>query len=338
MKEIIKHLLLSAAAVAIVAGLSLPAIAHYGVPAPVDKPAVRAPGRSLIMRGDTSEKSVKADGSVRLTLCVTQGTLKVNGWNRKEVRVYIRDGNKFNFNVREKNETTGDPNWITIMGVGNKGRYLGGSDCIWGNDIEIDVPLNAIISIKGQETTAQIDSVKRVEISTVGGDISLRNIAAGISAVTRQGDVTVESSKGPIRLDTTTGNIVVFEATPGEIGDPFLAKTHGGTISLQSVQHRQVEVGSISGSVLYNGTILNGGSYNFNSNRGSMRMLIPADSSFQLQATFGAGNFNSELNIKMETENIQAGPIKTIVGRLGTGGDAFVKVSTNNGSISIRKQ
>ena len=344
MKEIIDNLMLSAAIAAILAGFPVLAFAQYRAPAPPEKPEKieRAekhdpPAAPVIWGGDTSEKSIKVDSSINLSLCVTQGTLKVNGWNRNEVRVYVQDGSKFGFNVREKNSRTGDPIWIKVMGLA-KGKYGAPQECISGNEIEIDVPVNATIGIKGQDTTTHIDSVKKVEVVTNGGDITLRNIAAGIKATAYQGDVMVESSQGPIMLDTTTGNIVVFEAGPIEIGDGFKAKTNGGTISLQDLRHRQVEVGSISGSVLYSGDIRNGGSYNLNTNKGSIRMLIPADSACQLQATFGAGNFSSELNIKLLTENVSEGPIKSIVGKLGSGGDASVKLTTNNGSISIRKQ
>lgn len=344
MKEIIENLMLSVVAAAVLTGLPVLARSQYRMPVPPEKPATlkhepdtERPPLPMIRGGDTSEKSIKADGAVKLTLCVTQGTVKVNGWNRKEVRVYVENGNKFNFNVREKDERTGDPNWITVMGVGAKGRYSATSECIWGGDIEIDLPVNASISMTGTETTTTIDSVRKVEISTVGGSMALRNVTAGITASARQGDVTVENSTGPMMLESTTGNIVVFEAAPGEIGDPFKARTNSGTISLQSVQHRQIGVGSTSGSVLYSGNIRAGGSYNLSTLKGSIRLAIPGDSAGNIWATFGPGMFTTDLPIDIQTENKSQGPIMTIVGKYGKGGDATVKLTTNTGSISIRK-
>src|SRR5205085_555100 len=104
-----------------------------------------------------------------------------------------------------------------------------------------------------------IDSVRKASVQVGGGTILMRNIAQGIVAKTWQGGVTVEESKGPMELETTNGNIVVFEAGPSEIGDTFRAKTNGGMISLQKVEHRQMDVTSITGSVAYNGAILSGG-------------------------------------------------------------------------------
>lgn len=291
----------------------------------------------LYTGGVTSEKSIKADGNVNISLCVTQGSIKVNGWNRDEVRVFIEDGSKFGFKVQQKSAKTGEPVWIMIEGTQPKGKFAEVGECLWG-EIEIDVPRNATVNIKGRETSTTIDSVRKASLFTIGGDISLRNITNGITASAGQGDITVEHSQGAMILNSTTGNILVFEAGPSEIGDMFKAKTNGGAISLQSLTHRQVEVDSVSGSVAYMGDILNGGSYTLRTSKGSIRMTIPTSAAFKVSATFGQGTFNTDLPFKIETENISEGPVKSIVGIIGKGGDALVKLNSNYGTIAVKKQ
>ncbi|MEO6655194.1 MAG: DUF4097 family beta strand repeat-containing protein [Pyrinomonadaceae bacterium] len=288
--------------------------------------------------GNTSEKSIMVDSGVNLSLCITQGTVKVNGWNRNEVRVFVDSGRKFGFKILEKNQKTGIPVWIAVAGIENKNKYAAPSECIWGNEIEIDVPIDATVNIKGRETTTKIDSVKKVNVNTIGGDISLRNVSDGITASAGQGDIMVEESQGAMILDSTTGNILVFEAGPSEIGDMFKAKTNSGSISMQQIEHRQIEVNSISGSVAFNGEILSGASYSMNTSRGSIRLAIPLASSCKISATYGYGSFNTEIPLKIDTENISEGPVKSIVGTLGKGGDATLKLTSNNGSIVIKKQ
>ncbi|MEJ7623257.1 MAG: DUF4097 family beta strand repeat-containing protein [Pyrinomonadaceae bacterium] len=283
--------------------------------------------------GVSIEKSIAVDPGVSISLCVSRGSLKVNGWNRKELRVYVAGASKFAFNVRDKNPQTGLANWLMIENRDVKVR----GDCLVAESIELDVPMGSKIDIKGSEATITIDSVSRAKVNTVGGKIAIRNVTNGVTATNLQGDVQVESSAGTMSLESTTGNIIAFDVSPAEIGDPFRAKTHSGTISMQSLQHRQVEVGTISGSVIYNGSIRSGGSYIFNTNKGSIRMILPANAAFQLQAIYGAGNFVSEIPFKLETENIAEGPIKIINGRLGTAGDASVRLTTSNGSITIKK-
>lgn len=288
--------------------------------------------------GDTSEKSIAVDKNVNLSLCVTQGSLKVNGWNRSEIRVFVKDGAKFGFNVQLKSPKTNMPALINLTGLDakTKGKYAIPTECIWGDEIEIDVPVNAVINIKGQETTTVIDTVRKASVKTIGGSINLRNIAEGAVAVTYEGDVTVESSTGAMSLESTNGNVTVFGSGPSEIGDQFKAKTNSGNVNLQKLDYRQVDVTSISGSVSYNGEILSGGSYSLSTSNGSIRMSVPVNTSCQVVASYGFGTFNYDLPLKIETENIMEGPVKRVVGKLGTGG-ASVRLTTNSGSIVIKK-
>ncbi len=308
-------------------------------PGMTSRPDGRTPELPLpVVFNDTSEKRIKVDKAINLSLCVTEGYVKVNGWNRDELRVFVDGGSKFGFKVLQTSPKTNDPVWIMVTGIDSRRPGFGPTECIWGAGIEIDVPVNATVNIKGQETTTSVDKIRRVNIKTIGGDINLRNISEGVTASAGQGDITVEESTGAMILDSTTGNILVFEAGPSEIGDVFKAKTNSGSISLQLLEHRQVEVNSISGSVAYNGEILSGGSYMMSTSKGSIRMSLPGATSCKLAASYGYGNFSSEIPLKIITENITEGPIKSVVGTLGKGGDATVRVTSNNGSIMIKKQ
>ena len=337
--------------IAIIAVTASPGMLAQGIPAaekgkltptPPPVPGTKVVGETPSWpkppRGEVSEKSIKTDASVNVWIpCINRGSVKITGWDRNEVRVYIDGGNTFNFTVQEKNATSGDPVWIKVSGVQPKGRYGPVSECIWGDDIEIDVPVGASVNLKGQEIATRIDTVRKAEIKVVGGNISLRNITNGVGAYSGQGDITVEASKGSISLESTTGNILVFEAGPSEIADWFKAKTNGGAISLQGIGHRQVDVNSISGSVSFSGSIRTGGSYSLRTSRGSIRMAIPAAVSSQISATYGYGTFRSEIPIDIATENVSPGAVKTIVGTFGKGGDAIIRLASNNGSIAITK-
>jgi hypothetical protein len=334
MKRVAENLISCLACALLFAALPLVLLSQTRPPMP-PAPTIPVP---VLTTGENTEKSIKVDAAVNLSLCVSTGTVKVNGWDRNEVRVFIDEGSKFSFVIRDKAAQSGNPNWIKVVRAESKLAYNYTNDCVTGGDIEIDMPRTGSISISGKETTSRVDSIRKAEIKTVGGAISLRNISGGIAAVSNEGDVTVESSKGSMKLESTTGNIVVFDVAPIEIGDLFIAKTHGGMIALQDLTHRQVDVGSISGSVAYNGVIRNGGAYNLNTLKGSIRMSIPANSSCYLSATYGSGMFETEIPLDVKTEDKQAGPLKTIVGTFGKGGDARIKLTTNNGSINIKKQ
>ncbi len=296
-----------------------------------------APSTTRMYGGDTYERSIAVSPNVNLTLCVAQGELRINGWSRNEVRVYVKDGGNMKFNVREKSERDGKPNWISPVPFDQKHANKTYPECIWGEYIEIDMPMTASLEIKGTETKATIDDVRKVYIKNIGGDITVRNASSGVTALTYEGDVTVEGSTGQMTLETTSGNITAFQLSPAEIGDRFRAKTGSGAILLQNVSHRQTEVTSISGSVAFAGEIRNGGSYSLSTTNGSIRMTLPVSTACQFLAVYGSGNFASEIPIKLETENLIGGPLKKVAGKIGTGSDAVLKLTANNGSIGIKK-
>ncbi len=361
MKSGIRKIIIGCLATATAMSVSAPASAQDGM-APAPKPAPTArqypveppakpsdkyekqkyeappqPPRTRMYGGDTYERSIAVSPNVNLSLCVSQGNLRVNGWNRNEVRVYVKDGGKMKFHVREKNEKDGKPNWISPVPFDQKHANRTYPNCIWGDDIEIDLPVTASIEITGTETEATIDDVRKVLFKNNSGDITVRNAVNGVTASTYEGDVTVEGSTGPMSLETTSGNITAFQLSPSEIGDRFTAKTGSGAVLLQNVTHRQTQVTSISGSVAFTGDIRPGGSYSLSTTNGSIRMTLPASTACQFLAVYGAGNFISEIPVKLETENLIGGPLKKVAGKIGPGGDAVLKLTANNGSIGIRK-
>lgn len=352
MNKLIDNYILHAAATIVIAITPLVATAQTATPRPPEKPGVKtsyppyppAPiskpdpyPRPDPNPRDNSERSIKVDPSVNLLLsCVREGTVKVNGWNRNEVRVLISDGSRFAFSTLQKNTKTGEPEWIKIVNAESRNRYGTNSECIAGSEIHVDAPMNATVTIKGYDINTTVDTVDKLEVAVTGGDVSVRNVASGVTVSAGRGDVTVDSSKGAMNLETTTGNILVFQGGPSKVGDEFRAKTNNGAIALQSLEYRRMVVGSISGSVAYTGEIQNSGSYSMSTTRGSIRLAIPVKSSFQIWATYGFGTFHSDLPIDIATENITPGPLKTLRGKLGTN-DATLKLTASNGSILIKK-
>lgn len=322
-------------------------------PEPAAKPAppaiVSAADYAPLGDGDY-ERAITVDPKVSVTLCVVTGSVKINGSAGDELRVFVRGGSNINFNIREKDPETDKPKWIALAAAapdlpkgpkGPKGpknlptQPQVVSDCIWGNEIEIDVPSGAAVTLKGRRITADIDSLRKASVNTAGGNISLSNITESVEASTYEGSVTVRESRGPMKLDTTTGNIIVFGVNPGESGDVMRAKTSGGNIFLQMIGHRQVEANSISGGVTFAGKLLSGGLYNFTTSNGVLTLNLPVDSSARVNASYGFGNCNVEIPMA-DVVQTTVGGIKNMTGLLGSG-EATLKLTTTSGSIRLRK-
>ncbi len=304
---------------------------------PPERPGPRSFPEPMIAGRGMSEKAIAVDANVNIKLpCISQAKVTINGWERNEIRVFIKNGSKVGFRVHEKDPISGKPVWVLITSIVGDTPGPQMSECLSGESIEIDVPMKASLTITGRETETRIDSVKKIYIKNLGGRVALRNITGGITAATFEGDVAVENSGGQISLETSTGNIVAYEVSPGQIGDTFRAKTSKGAITLQKVDHRQIEASSVSGSVLFDGKFLPGGLYSFKTSNGSIKMAIPGDSSCKVIASYGFGTFDYDLPLKILTDTVSQGG-KSLVGAIGTG-DATVNLTTSSGSILIGKQ
>ena len=303
-------------------------------PEPLPVPGANVPG-FFHGDGETMERSTPVDRAVTVKLCVFAGTdLKVNGWNRDEVRVFVKDGRKFQMKPLEKSAESGKVNWLWIVNAAQAGPGPN-RECISGERIEIDAPLGASFQLAGRAARTSVDSVKKVNVKILEGVINIRNIPGGISAYTGQGDVMVENSGGSIALESTTGNIIAVEVNPGQIGETLRAKTNSGAISFQKVLHRQIEASSISGSLNFDGKFLAGGIYTFRTSNGAIRLGIPVGTSCSIRATYGLGSFNSEFPLNIITQDTRPGA-QTIFAKIGEGA-ATVSMTTGTGSITIKR-
>lgn len=297
---------------------------------------IQTPAVTMHFGGDNYERSIAVDPRINISLCVTQGDVKINGWSRNEVRVFVKDGSKIGFNTLQTSRQGDKPVWIKVFGS-DPAKPMASKECMWGQTIEIDLPTGGSVNLEGKETRTVVDSIRKAVVKNVGGNISIRNVSEGVNASTYEGDVDIENSDGMITLFSASGNILAFESGPSQVGDIFKAKTNGGAISLQNLGHRQVEVNSISGSILFSGRLLTGGIYNIGTNNGSISLSVPPDPPCSLWATYGYGNFDSQLPLKIATEDDRPESVKTVTGTFGKG-DCKISLTTSSGAIRIRKQ
>lgn len=283
-----------------------------------------------------SEKSIAVDQKVNIYLCVAEGNLKVNGWERNEIRAFVSNGSDVGFRVQQKNKQE-NPVLLTVIALGVENNADSNAQiCLSGDVIELDVPRGAVINVKGRTSETMIDSVRKVIVKNIGGDITLSGIEQGINASTYQGDVTVENSTGAINLETTNGNVLAYDVAPGEIGDIFKAKSISGAISLEKIGHRQNEITSNSGSVNFVGEIQSGGQYDFRTQNGAISLAIPETSSCKINASYGFGAFNTEFKLDNLVKS-SLSRTQSLTARIGSG-DASVNLTTYSGSIRLKKQ
>jgi hypothetical protein len=291
-----------------------------------------------VVVGDTgtAEKSVAVDAKVNISLCVSEGKLKINGWERSEIRAFVSGGTEVGFKIREKSRKNNNAVWVMVVGFDTtKKQNPNVSECLSGDDIEIDVPRGATVNIKNYESETNISSIAKLIIENASGDIYINNIERGVDATTYEGDVTIEKSSGAISLSSTTGNIVAFDLAPSDIGDILKAKTNSGAITLQNIEHRQLEINSHSGSMKFAGEFQNGGQYRFGTQNGTIGLLIPETSSCKILASYGFGAFSSQIPLQNVLKSTGS-KTQSLTATMG-GGDATLNLTTYSGAIRIKK-
>src|SRR5215213_1409214 len=80
------------------------------------RPGPNPPG-FLPKDGVTSERSMLVEPNVAIKLCVAHGELRINGWRRNEVRVFVKQGRSFRLKELEKSPQSGKANWLWVGNI-----------------------------------------------------------------------------------------------------------------------------------------------------------------------------------------------------------------------------
>jgi hypothetical protein len=196
-------------------------------------------------------------------------------------------------------------------------------------DYEVWVPEGASVevrSVSGDVDMAAIGGKARVHC--VSGDVDLLG-AAGADVDLVSGELTVKNIAGDAFVKAVSGDIRLT-AIKGSVG----AESVSGDIELVDVSDAAAVTGkSVSGDILYKGTIMPGGRYELKIHSGTIHMDIPASSSFDLEAD----TFNGVIDSEFEIQVVGKISPREVRGTVGKGG-ATVRLKSFSGDIELRKR
>jgi hypothetical protein len=265
----------------VVAVCLLACLCISGTAAPRQPGAGASGGASRVI---TAEQTLPAEATVTLLACVETGDVVVRGWDRKEVRARSNDASRIEL---RRADATADPNPATrieVLIARDQAEPARPGLCSNSGNLELDVPRGSTVQIKGNTGDISAATVANVRMKTLSGDIELQRITKSIEAWSANGTIIVRNSSGRTRLETIGGEIVASDLTADEASDEFFAKSVSGEITLAKLAHTHVEASSSNSSIDFTGALAEGGLYTFKSHAGSVRLSLPADASFQLNA------------------------------------------------------
>ena len=314
---------------------------------------------------DTLEKSYALGRDGRVTLQNVSGDIVVRGWknDRMEIKAVHDGGPKKDLNqVVHITQTNGNIR-ITTHGDDSFRLFRSGRVSVYYGLV---VPDSTHLKVETTSGNVEIrDFNGSLEVRTVSGDITIIEAESSVKCRTISGDIHLEKIKGNIELKTTSGELAVqdltgsFEAesvsgdmelrkitgntdvktTSGEISiqvleGSFEAESVSGDIDLESFSRaEEIEIETVSGDISLEGILLPNGSYTLDSHSGTIRLVIPSDSDFELQTRTSSGDMDCDFELKvsglMERKRVQ--------GIVGKGGSSL-NISTFSGDIRINKR
>jgi hypothetical protein len=289
-----------------------------------------------------SEVVVATTSTVNVSVTTGAGRISVRGWDHNEVRAQAKQvGSKIEVRKASGPQEASPAARVEILVSDKSEDEEAESDtCDAASDVMIDVPRGATLYLKTQEGDIEVDSVAEAHIETTDGKVEARRILKVTDATSVGGDLTLEDASGRARLNSLGGVIEVRDLRPLDGGDFLRIRTVSGDILLDRIGPARVEAITISGELRLIGPLARSGVYDFTTTNGDVTVMLPADSSFKLNAKVSeSGEIITDFPL---TYKGTGSPLSLLqAGRLwGTygSGDALIKLVSFSGTLRLKKQ
>lgn len=288
-----------------------------------------------------SEVAVEATADVNVTVASTAGRIRVHGTDKKEVRARTTTaGPKLKLRVVGGAENAPkSPAQRVELQVSDKEE---GEDesCLGDFDVELEVPRGATVYLKTQDGDIAVEDVAEAHLETNDGRIEAMRISKVVDAASLGGNVTLEDASGRAHLTSLNGVVEVRGVRPLDGSDFLKVRTVSGDILLDEIGPARVEANTISGELRLTGPLARGGTYDFVTTTGDVTILMPADSSFKVNAKVSEhGEIITEFPLQYKGPASPASALQTgrLLGTFGSG-DATITLVSFSGTLRLRKQ
>lgn len=312
----------SIAAVALLAALA-------GVVSGAEDPAV--------VQGAQQSLEVAPDAVV--SLCVERGDVLVRGTDGREVRASAAGAARIDLRRPAGATAAGPAKSVEVSAADERGV----AGCSFSGSVAVDVPRGSTVVVKTVLARVTVSDVAVARVETVSGEVSLQGIAREAEASSANGDLSLRKSAGRVRLQSISASIEAAEIRPVEAADQFIAKTTSGDITLARIGHARVEATTTSGYVDLAGAPARGGVYVLKAYSGGIKVTMPADASFRVDARVAHGEIVTDFPVKQaqepKAEALLHGQHSTVrvSGVAGDNPQATFTLSSFSGILQLRK-
>jgi DUF4097 and DUF4098 domain-containing protein YvlB len=246
---------------------------------------------------ETSLRLVTSSGN--LVVSTVTGTVELET-SFGSIRVEEADG------AVSARSNSGD---ITLVGLSDAG------------DLQVRTDFGKLLlqDITADRLTARSSSGSiQVEGGTLDGALDVE---------TSFGDVTVAGVRATsYRLASSSGNLALDGCT-----GPLDLQTGFGNVEVRNGAEAQLALKTDSGEIRFSGSLDAQGEHRVESNFGSVRLVLPAESAFDLDAETGFGSIDSEFPV-----TVSQFEEKHMVGEVN-GGGPLLRIRSSSGNVTLKR-
>jgi DUF4097 and DUF4098 domain-containing protein YvlB len=268
-------------------------------------------------RPPETDQTVTATRGARLSVDNFAGEVIIKTWDRDQVRVQARHPSRTKVDVR----TTPTSVLVRSSTSGAPGSV----------DYEITAPSWMAMKIDGTFNFITVEgSQAEVSANTVRGDVVIRGGSGTVTAKSIEGEVIVEGARGRVNASSVNQGIRLTGIT----GD-VTAETNNGSIILTKASASNVEVTTINGQIVYEGSVADNGRYRFTTHNGNITATVPENSNVTFIVRSYNGSFGSQHAVKgPPAEEVRRGRRSTYT--MGSG-SAEMEMESFGGRIFVRR-
>jgi len=270
---------------------------------------------TLTTSGTETDTTFAVKAGTRLELNQFAGSIAVKTWAKSAVRVVATHSSRVGI------EISGGSPVVSIQAVHYRGLPT-------NVDFQLTVPKAMALNLSGVNTEISVDdSGGELSIETVQGEVTVTGGSKIIQASSVDGEVHLSDATGRIECSSVNGGVQI-ERSSG----PVVATSVNGEITLEAIDSDDVEGNTVNGTVNYQGTLRNAGSYRFSSHNGEVTVIVPERTNATVSVATFSGDFNSDFPVPLT----DARHGKRFSFTLGDG-SARVELESFQGSINLRR-
>ncbi len=275
--------------------------------------------------GERVDVTKAASASPSVEIENLAGSVRVTGWDRKEIKVTGLlgddiDGLDFS--------GSGDSFDIEVEIPSSYGRRHRDIDA----DLEIWLPAGSSVSVETVSASIRVSEVNgQLELETVSGEVTVDGSPTSADVETVSGNIEVSGSQTRIFAESVSGTIEL-----SGVAERVEAATVSGSIEVGASNIESGHFEAVSGSVHFTGALSPGARLSAESHSGNVVLNLPADTSASFQIETFSGNINNGFGGGEAERTSRYAPGKRLDFTLGSG-DAQVRIETFSGSVTLKR-